>query len=102
VHDPLKVFISSTSDAKRWRKAASDAVASENLDVNRYEDWYASPSHSLDECLLRVKESDAFILLIKEKYGTIYKGFSITHREYKQAKEIGLPYIPGLEPSEFE
>ena len=87
MNNKLKVFISSTSDLKRWRKAVSDTLIKMGFDGNKFEDWPASPNYPLKECLQRVKESDAFILLIKDKYGTIESGISITHHEYRTEKE---------------
>jgi hypothetical protein len=67
----LRIFISSTSDLKAERDAVESVLADMDIDGERFESWPSSPNHPIKECLQRVEESDAVILLLGNKYGLI-------------------------------
>ena len=84
----LIVFISSTADLTNHRDAVESALRALNIDGSRFESWLSVPNADggMSECLHRVKESDAIVLLLGEKYGTIVDGgLSATHSEYRHA-----------------
>ena len=88
----LTVFISSTADLKAERDAVDAELQLLNVDGTRFETWPASPNEPLDECLRCVQESDAVVLMLGQKYGTLTQGgISATHAEYRRALEHGKP-----------
>jgi len=92
MHNRLKVFISSTSDLIKWRKAVADALSELDIDGSLFEDWPSSPNDPIDECLLQINESDAYIVIFGKKYGYITEsGLSVTHLEYRHAVKCGKP-----------
>jgi len=87
IHKRLKVFISSTSDLRSYRDAAEAALLDLDIDGVRFEAWPSTPQHPIDKCLEEVRLSDAMILILGDRYGTIaYDDLSVTHLEYKEAK----------------
>jgi hypothetical protein len=92
-----RVFISSTYyDLRHVRTAIKhfvetlgfEAVLSEQFDV-----FYQNGKSVQRSCLDEVKRCDIYILIIGERYGSIFPNdtLSITHREYKEAIEANLP-----------
>jgi tetratricopeptide (TPR) repeat protein len=57
-----------------------------DIDGERFETWPSTPNHPMAECLLRVEESDAIILLLGTRYGTPSPLKSGTHLEYEHAE----------------
>lgn len=87
IHKRLKVFISSTSDLAAYRDAVEAVLLDLDIDGVRFETWPSSPQHPIDKCLEEVRLSDAMILILGDRYGTIaYDGLSVTYLEYKEAK----------------
>ena len=106
----LKVFVSSTKeDLKEERKVARDAIL--DLFTNRdllfkpvmFEYEFGShPSSPKQTSLEYVRDSDIFIGIFNERYGTLLpkEGVSITEREYMEAKKFGkytLIYVKEIE-----
>lgn len=88
----LKVFVSSTSDLPEWRRSAESALSGLNIEGLLYENWPSTPNHPLDECLLQINESNAYIVIFGENYGSITEsGLSATHLEYRHAIKRGIP-----------
>ncbi|MBU4317204.1 MAG: helix-turn-helix domain-containing protein [Proteobacteria bacterium] len=58
-----------------------------------YEFEPASPERALDECLAALNGCNVYLLIVGNEYGTIMGEFSITHVEYRRAKESGLPIL---------
>ncbi len=86
MHNKLKVFISSTSDLLKWRKAVAGALSKLDIDGSLFEDWPSSPNAPINECFLQIDESDAYIVILGKKYGPITEsGLSATHLEYRHA-----------------
>ena len=93
----LSVFISSTSDLKQWRNAATKALSELNIDGSKFEEWPSSPNAPIEECLLNIIESDAFILLLGKNYGSPkHLKLSATHLEYRQANKHNKPIFAYL------
>ena len=53
----------------------------------------ASPRKALDGCLESLDGCNAYLLIVGLEYGTTLKGLSITHTEYRRAKEKKLPIL---------
>jgi predicted NACHT family NTPase len=63
-----------------------------------YESEPAYPENTLDGCLNALNNCQVYLLIVGVKYGTLVGEISITHREYRYAKEKNLPilvYIKG-------
>jgi tetratricopeptide (TPR) repeat protein len=69
-----------------------------DIDGERFESWPSSPNHPITECLKRVEESDAVIVLLGKKYGVPSPVKSGTHLEYDHAKSLqpSKPVFPYL------
>ena len=106
----LKVFVSSTEeDLKEERKVARDAIlnlyTSEELPFKpvMFEHEFGSrPSSPKQISLEHVRDSDIFVGIFGEKYGSFLpnEGVSITEREYTEAKNFGkyiLSYVKEIE-----
>jgi len=89
----MKIFISSTyEDLKNERKEAISTLDRIGQTI-AMEKFFASNHKSKDVCLKKLQESDAMVLIIGLRYGSIDKseGISITEIEYNTAKTLGLP-----------
>lgn len=93
----LLVFISSTADLSEWRDAAARALNDLEIEDSRFESWPSSPNEPMTECLLRVEECDAFVLLLGSRYGSLVgSGLSATHVEYRHALDHRKPVFAYL------
>lgn len=93
----LAVFISSTGDLVAERTAIDTALRQLLIDGLRFEAWPSSPDAPIDECLRRVEESDAFVLVLGHRYGSeLSNGLSYTHQEYRRACELQRPVFAFL------
>lgn len=82
----LIVFICSTADLSLEREAVKQALAELEIDGSRFESWPSTSNDPIAECLERVEESDAVVLILGGKYGTLTEnGLSVTHLEYRHA-----------------
>ena len=53
----------------------------------------ASPTKALDGCLEALDGCNVYFLIVGIQYGTLVGEVSITHAEYRRAKESGLPVL---------
>jgi hypothetical protein len=85
----MKVFISSvTTGMEGYRDAAARGIRALGHEVLRAEDYGASYESPQRKCLAGVRDSDAVVLLLGERYGEPQgSGMSPTHEEYEEAKE---------------
>lgn len=92
-----QVFISSTfKDLREYRSAAYDILTSEGHFPAGMENFIAT-SHKPEEYIKRViDDSDYYILIIGERYGSIVENqqISFTEMEYNYAKSKGITIIP--------
>ena len=58
-----------------------------------YEFEPASPTKALDGCLAALDGCNVYLLIVGIEYGTLVGDRSITHAEYRRAKESGLPVL---------
>jgi ATP-dependent DNA helicase RecG len=58
-----------------------------------YELEPASPTKALDGCLQALDGCNVYLLIVGIEYGSLVGDRSITHAEYRKAKESGLPVL---------
>lgn len=58
-----------------------------------YELEPASPTKALDGCLEALGGCNVYLLIVGVQYGTLVGDISITHAEYRRAKQSGLPIL---------
>ena len=58
-----------------------------------YELEPASPAKALAGCIEALDRCNVYLLIVGVQYGTLVDDLSITHAEYRRAKEIGLPVL---------
>lgn len=92
MHRRIVVFISSTGDLQQERDAVERALSDLEIDGSRFESWPSSATSPINECLERIEEADAFVLILGERYGSLTEsGISVSHLEYRYAREIQPP-----------
>ena len=84
------LFLSSTvRDLGEYRRAVRDACRSkaETACFLSEDDWSGGYDDTVAKCLSRVREADAFLLLVGHWYGSVPPGYdrSITHIEFDNA-----------------
>jgi predicted HTH transcriptional regulator len=95
----LRIFVSSVQrELENERIAVSEIITTDSFLHNYcvpvlYEYEPASPDKALLECLKCVDSCDIFLILIWNEYGHVENGISISHGEYKRAKENYLPIL---------
>lgn len=96
------IFLSSTiADLKYLRDGLRDAVA--DLAYNPVmsdhgEVGYLNPTTAAASCFRSVKQCQIVVLIIGKRYGGIdTEGISVTHKEFRAAKEHGIPTITFVE-----
>ena len=69
----LIVFISSKADLTTYRDAAEKVLRALEVEGSSFETWPSvpNPDGPMAECLRRLRESDAVIVILGEKYGTV-------------------------------
>ena len=73
MNQKLNIFISSTSDLRRWRNATTKALSELNIDDLKFESWPSSSNDPINECLLNLEFRHAnkhgrpiFVYLLKK------------------------------------
>lgn len=91
----LRVFISSTSDMKSFRKIVKDRVEACEMYPDMYENWGQGNDYPRDMCCKHVLQSDIFVCILGAKYGFIEPIWdkSMTEIEYRIALNAGLPIL---------
>lgn len=92
------IFISSTiSDLSHLRDSIRDVVSEigYNPIMSEYGDIGYLPSESAeDSCYIAMRDCQLAIVIIGKRYGSISeKGLSVTHNEYKTARDKKIPVI---------
>ena len=89
-----KIYISSTfEDLIEAREAVALVIRNLGHDAIMMEKYEASTLPPVEKCLADVKSCDAYVGIFAWRYGFIPKGYdkSITHLEYKAAREAAIP-----------
>ncbi len=97
--NPLRVFISSVQkELESERLIVSNLIQTDPFlkDVAvpiMYEKEPASPNYALAECLGLLDGCQVCVLIIGTQYGHLVDQLSITHHEYRRAKQKPLPVL---------
>ena len=95
----LKVFVSSVQKELEDERLIvqnllnTDAFLSAHCTPVLYECEPASPDKALEGCLKTLNDCQVYLLIVAVQYGTRIGDLSITHAEYRRAKEKGLPVL---------
>ena len=96
---PLRVFVSSVQKEFEDERLivqnllVTDAFLSAHCSPVLYEFEPASPTSALDGCIEVLDRCQVYLLIVGIEYGTRVGDLSITHTEYRRAKELGLPVL---------
>lgn len=84
----MKVFLSSViAGFTAYREAAAEAIGTLDHEVVRSEQFAASADSPQVACLAGIRQSDAVVVVLGERYGPIQSsGLSATHEEFREAK----------------
>ena len=91
----LRVFISSTSDMKKYRLVIKEQVDSCEMYADMYELWGQGNEYPRDMCCRHVIDSDIFVCILGSNYGFVEPnwGLSMTEIEYRIAERCGMPIL---------
>ena len=95
----LHVFVSSVQQELEDERLIvqnliqTDPFLQKYCEPELYEFEPASAADALEECLGLVSKCQIYVLMIWKEYGNPTNGLSITHREYRRAKENGIPIL---------
>jgi len=95
----LNVFVSSVQKELENERAVvqnllnTDPFLSVHCSPVLYEFEPASPDKALDGCLKSLDGCQVYLLIVAAEYGTPIGKLSITHAEYRRAKEKKLPVL---------
>jgi hypothetical protein len=100
----LRVFVSSTmKDLANERDAVCRRLREFNFEPINAEAWLPGGKDAWTRIDQEIDSSDVFVLLLGERYGWIPNegpqagtGLSVTHLEYKAARERDIPILPFL------
>jgi len=96
---PLRVFVSSVQKELNDERLVvqnlmnTDEFISKNCAPVLYEYEPASPAQGRQGCLDALDCCQVYVLIVGIKYGSVTNGLSITHEEYRRAKELKLPVL---------
>ena len=97
--DKLRVFVSSVQKELEDERLIVQNLFSTDLFLAThcvpvlYEFEPASPDKALDGCMKALDTCQVYLLIIDKQYGTLVGDLSITHAEYRKAKENELPIL---------
>ena len=95
----LKVFVSSVQKELEDERLTvqnlinTDVFLSAHCAPVLYEFEPASPDQAIEGCLIDLDLCQVYILIVGMQYGMMIDGLSITHAEYRRAKERALPVL---------
>ncbi|MBI5252423.1 MAG: DUF4062 domain-containing protein [Desulfomonile tiedjei] len=106
----LRVFISSTMmDLANERDLVCRRLREFNFEPVNAEGWLPSGTGTWDEIASKIAGSDVLLLILGERYGWIPMngpqsglGLSVTHLEYREANQRGLPTLPFLKKLRYK
>jgi predicted HTH transcriptional regulator len=97
--EKLNVFVSSVQKELEDERLIvqnlvnTDAFLSAHCSPVLYEFEPASPDKALDGCLKSLDGCQVYLLIVAAQYGTVIGKLSVTHAEYRRAKEKKLPVL---------
>ena len=95
----LRIFVSSVQKELEDERlivqnlVSTDPFLSAHCVSVLYEIEPASPTKALDGCLEALGGCNVYLLIVGIQYGTLVGEISITHAEYRRAKESGIPVL---------
>lgn len=95
----LRVFVSSVQKELEDERlivqnlVVTDTFLSAHCTPVLYEYEPASPTKALEGCFATLDACQVYLLIVGVQYGTPVGELSITHAEYRRAKEEGLPVL---------
>jgi predicted HTH transcriptional regulator len=95
----LRIFVSSAQKELEDERlivqnlVGTDPFLSAHCQPVLYEYEPASPEKAMDGCLAMLDRCEVYIVMVGAEYGTLVGDLSITHAEYRCAKEKGLPIL---------
>ncbi|HOI96199.1 MAG TPA: helix-turn-helix domain-containing protein [Syntrophobacter fumaroxidans] len=95
----LRIFVSSVQKELEDERlivqnlVGTDPFLSAHCVSVLYEFEPASPVKALDGCIEALDRCNAYLLIVGVQYGALVGDLSITHAEYRRAKEAGLPVL---------
>ena len=98
MESPLQIFISSTMDLKKERKAVTEVINQIKATPIKMEFFEARNDSPEQVCLKELSKSQIYIGIFAYKYGYVPlennpKNLSVTVMEYEKAKELGIPTL---------
>ena len=96
---PLRVFVSSVQkELESERLLVSNLIQTDPFlkDVATpvlYEKEPASPNSALTECIELLDGCQVCVLIVGKEYGHLVEQLSITHHEYRHAKQKPVPVL---------
>ena len=99
MHRELQVFVSSVQKELEDERLIvqnllnTDPFLSAHCAPLLYEFEPASPQKALEECLKSLDRCQVYLLIVAIQYGSLVGDISITHAEYRRAKENKLPVL---------
>jgi predicted HTH transcriptional regulator len=95
----LRIFVSSAQKELEDERlivqnlVGTDPFLSAHCQPVLYEYEPASPEKAMDGCLAMLDRCEVYVVMVGAEYGTLVGDLSITHAEYRCAKEKGLPIL---------
>jgi predicted HTH transcriptional regulator len=95
----LRIFVSSVQKELEDERLIvqnlvnTDPFLSAHCSPVLYEYEPASPEKAMEGCLKLLDTCQVFLLMVESQYGTLVGDLSITHTEYRCAKQKGLPVL---------
>ncbi len=99
MNEKLNIFVSSVQKELEDERVivqnllSTDPFLSAHCSPILYEFEPASPDKALDGCLKSLDGCHVYLLIVAAQYGTLVGKLSITHAEYRRAKEKKLPVL---------
>lgn len=96
---PLRVFVSSVQKELEDERlvvqnlVSTDPFLSAHCVPVLYELEPASPTRAMEGCIESLDACDVYLLIVGVQYGTPIGALSITHAEYRRAKQNDLPVL---------
>ena len=95
----LRIFVSSAQKELEDERlivqnlVGTDPFLSAHCQPVLYEYEPASPEKAMDGCLAMLDRCEVYVVMVGAEYGTLVGDLSITHVEYRCAREKGLPIL---------
>jgi predicted HTH transcriptional regulator len=99
MNEKLNIFVSSVQKELEDERVivqnllSTDPFLSAHCSPILYEFEPASPDKALEGCLKSLDGCHVYLLIVATQYGTLVGKLSITHAEYRRAKEKKLPVL---------